>query len=170
MDRSVLRPHRRKAGFTLVTLVLLLALASISAVVVISSVDDDVADQRLFRQSAEAREAAEGGLMEVLNDQRLSDHLPDFTTPDLTRAYTPTGGSVFNAGSNHRSAREYSAEIQLLRVAPIAESSHNVVRAVLYQVQVESEGADGITAGVEAEVYKVATARAGVIQPRTHAR
>lgn len=170
MDRSVFHRRRSRAGFTLVTLVLMLAIASVAALVIIASIDDETSLRRMQRQSAEAREAAEGGLMEVLNDQRLSQTLPDFETPNLRATYTPPSSSIFNAASDHRAVRAYTANIELIRIAPMSESSHNVVRAVLYQVQVESKAADGVTAGVEAEVYKVATARPGVIQPRSHAR
>lgn len=154
----------------MVTTVLMLALAALSAAVIFASVQDEQEILRYHRQSMEAREAAEGGLMEVMNDQRLSEMLPDLATPSLRRAYTPSGQSVFSGGSAHRTNRAYTANIQLVRIAPMTESSHNVVRAVLYEVEVESISDNGASAGVEAEVYKVATARAGVLQPRNHAR
>ena len=50
------------------------------------------------------------------------------------------------------------------------ESSHNTVRAVIYDVTVEAT-VDGRTgAGAEAEVFKAASSRVGVIQPRIHGR
>lgn len=170
MLASVRRPRSRRRGFTLVTLVMLLALASISALIIIANIEDEQDILRQHRLDVEAREAAEGGLMEMLNDQRLGAVLPDFSTQNLTATYTPPSNSVFDGTSVHRSTRDYSARIDLIRVAPMAESSHNVVQAVLYQVQVESVSMHGNSAGVEAEIYKVATTRPGVIQPRSHAR
>lgn len=165
------RPGRRaRGGFTLVTMVMLLALASVAALVVLDSVNTDVDMLRSQQRTGEAREAAEGGLMEVLNDQRLPTMLPDLSSPQLRTQYTPSGQSIYNQPSVHRGARNYSATIDLVRVAPMMESSHNRVRAVMYQVLVDAEAGDGSRAGVEAEVYKIASARAGVIQPRSHAR
>ncbi len=149
---------------------MLLALATVSALIVIASVEDDQMLRRVGRGSSEAREAAEGGLMEVLNDQRLSTMLPDPSTPTLSRDYQPSSASIYNAASPHRRARSYTARLELIRMTPMLESSHSVVQAVMYQVQVDAISGDEFTAGVQAEVYKIASARSGVIQPRSHAR
>lgn len=170
MNTPRAKPRSSRAGFTLLTMVLLLALAAISAAVVLNSVSNDSELRGLERRASEAREVAEGGLMEVLNDQRLSSMLPDPSTPLLHQSYTPSAASLYNSPSVHHGARSYTAGIDLVRVAPMMESSHSVVRAVLYQVQVRGQAGDGTQAGLEAEIYKVGSARSGVIQPRTHAR
>jgi hypothetical protein len=170
MAMSGVRRRRAQSGFTFITLVLLLALATVSGLIVIASIEDDQVMRRVGRGSSEAREAAEGGLMEVLNDQRLSSMLPDPSTPSLSRDYVPSVGSVYNAASAHRRARTYTARLDLIRMTPMLESSHSVVQAVMYQVQVDAVSGDEFTSGVQAEVYKVASARGGVIQPRSHAR
>lgn len=164
------RPRHERNGFTLITLILMLALATISAGVVLSSIGDEQALLRGERQIAEAREIAEGGLMEVLNDQGLAEVLPTMETPGLHADYAPSSASVFANPSLVRSHGEYDADIDLVRVAPMLESSHTTVRAVMYQVRVRAEAADGTSAGVEAEVYKVTSSSSGIIQPRAHAR
>ena len=120
--------------------------------------------------SGEAREAAEGGLMEILNDQQFGAQLPDLDTPGLRRTYTRDGASHFATTSAERGTQDYSATVDLVRIAPMQESSYSVVRAVIYEVRVEATAADGMTAGVEAQVYKIASTQAGTILPRTHAR
>ena len=164
------RPDSRQAGFSLLTTVLLLAIAAVAATVVLVSVTDEQDLLRQQRQRNEARETAQGGLMELMNDQRLSAILPTPDTPQLSASYTPATSSLFDNASVYRSARDYQAEVRLVRVAPMLESSHNVVRAVMYEVRVDAEGAEGAGAGVEAQIYKVTSSQSGIIQPRTHAR
>ena len=164
------RPRPSEAGFSLLTTVLLLAIASVAAVVVLSSVQDEQDMLRLAKQRDEARETAYGGLMEIMNDQGLSARLPEPETAGMKTAYQPSADSLFDRESLYRSQRSYQAEIRLLRVAPMVESSHNTVRAVMYEVRVDAEGPEGSAAGVEAQIYKVVSSQSGIIQPRTHGR
>jgi type II secretory pathway component PulJ len=164
-------PRRRaRGGFTLLTLILLLAVGSLAAAVVLVDMGDELELLRLQRQREEAREAAEGGLMEVLNAQSLAAALPDPTTPNLSVTFQPPAQSIFDNPSVYRGQRSYTANVRLVRMAPMLESSHSVVRAVMYEIQVDAQAADGTSAGVEAEVYRVAASQSGIIQPRVHGR
>lgn len=149
---------------------LLLAIGSVAAAVVLMDMDNELEILRAQRQREEAREAAEGGLMEILNDQGLAAVLPQPDTPNLEATYAPPAQSIFDNPSVYRGQRSYDARVRLVRIAPMLESSHSVVRAVMYEVQVDAQSADGTTAGVEAEVYRVTASQSGIIQPRLHGR
>lgn len=161
--------HERagRRGFTLLTVVLLIALVTSAAVVVVDMVGIDFGILAGERHGREAREVAEGGLMEVLNDQEVMANLPGLGLGNLRREHhSAPGGHLYEGAGSKR----YSATIELVRIAPMLESSHMAVRAVVYQVDVTGHAADRASAGVQAEVYKVASARPGMIQPRMHAR
>lgn len=164
-------PRRRaRRGFTLLTLITLLAVGAVAATILIVELSSERDILLVQRQREEAREAAEGGLMEVLNAQGLSYMLPEADTPNLEVQYTPPAQSVFDNPTVYRGRRSYDATIRLVRMAPMLESSHSVVRAVLFEVAVDAEAGDGTTAGVEAEVYRVVSSQSGMIQPRVHGR
>ena len=159
-------------GFSMLYVVGLIGLATITAVLVINTIQ---LDHRLLgheRQRAVAREAASGGLMEFLNDHRALDVLPTPATPQLRASYNPQTGSFFSKESDENAGqRSYNAEIQLLRIVPMLESSHGIVRAVVYDVHIEAEVDSGLTSGrVRAETFKVSSAKPGLVLPRRHAR
>lgn len=161
---------RRRRGFALLTVVMLVAVFTISALVVLDLVTGDLSAVQVQHRSEEARETAEGGLMEVLNDHTTMETLPTPSSTNLKASYTVPSDSDFSGQSAARGSGQYTAEFQLVRMAPLLESSHNVVRAVVYEVNVESQMESGAAARVQAEVYRVVASKPGVVQPRTHAR
>lgn len=161
---------RGNRGFTLLTTVLLVSVATMAAVVLISTLREDVKDGAQYRRAREARIAAEGGLMEMLNDRGILDVLPTPESPTLVSTYSPGSDSRFERGATAFGDIEYTATVRLVRMAPMLESSHTAVRAVMYEIDIESLANGATAAGVEAEVYRVASAKVGVVRPRMHAR
>lgn len=157
-------------GFALVTVVMLVSLATVSAMVLLDVIETDIDIRGNERRAREARLAAEGGLMELMNDQDILGIMPTPDDPSSSTTYTPATDSHFADEESRYGELSYQAEIRLVRIAPMLESSHNTVRAVIYDVTVEAT-VDGRTgAGAEAEVFKAASSRVGVIQPRIHGR
>lgn len=159
-----------QAGFSLLGVTITMMVAIVAALVVIDMLEEDQKMMVLQRQYQEAREAAEGGLMEIINDQSVMGLLPTPTTPGMAIQYTPTSYSLFGAADRGKGVRNYTADIQLVRVTPLLESSQSVVRAVVYDVRVNAIQTSGAGAGVHAEVYKIATGSPGYVAPRQHAR
>lgn len=156
--------RRQERGFTLVTTILLLAVVTVAALIVLDVVEVDLSMVGLQRRSIAAREAAEGGTMELLNDQQALNDLPTFDSPGLTAAIDPLSDSAFQGGQTYR------AKVSLVRVVPMAESSLSRVTAVVYRLDVAGQGPDSTRAGIESEIYRTATTRPGVILPKNHAQ
>lgn len=165
-----MKPRHQERGFALVTVALLMAVATVSALVLLDVIETDRDIEAHERRARDARIAAEGGLMEFMNDLDVLALMPSPDDPDMKTTYKPATDSHFGREDSPYGDLEYTAEIQLVRIAPMLESSHNSVRAVIYEVTVESTIDDRIGAGVEAEVFKVASSKVGVIQPRIHGR
>jgi hypothetical protein len=171
MKTTTPRPSVHRRGFALLTVLLLVAIFTVSALVALEIVRGNLDDVGTVHRRQEAKDAAEGGLMEALNDRATMSVLPTFTTPNLTSSYTVSSGSRFSGpASASRAAGTYNASFALVRMAPLLESSHTVVRAVIYQVDVEAKLDNGAASAVEAEVYRVVSAKSGAVQPRIHAR
>ncbi|MEM7674666.1 MAG: hypothetical protein AAF449_01545 [Myxococcota bacterium] len=164
------RSFTGRRGFTMITTTLLLAVVAMSSMVVLDIIDLDFEQFAVQRRTIASREAAEGGLMEILNDQDVMASLPTLDTPKLNISFKPTTGSVFGQTHQTKGLRDFDADIELVRQVPMLESSHSVVRALVYDVRVRARAADGGTSRVEALVYRVAASRPGMIQPRLHAR
>lgn len=162
--------RRAQRGFTLMTVILIMSLVTISALVVINLVAEEHDLLAEERRSREVREGAESALMEVLNDGALAGALPTLTTPGQKTTYGRSGTSHLLSSSPHRSARDYQAEIELVRIVPMRESSVSVVRAVVYEVDLSAESSVGHRANLNAEIYKVAASQNGIVRPRRHAR
>ena len=157
-------------GFTLLTTTGLLALVAIAALLVLETVDLDFDEISRQRRTISSREAAEGGLMELLNDQDVLANLPTLQTTDLKMAHQPASNSVFGKAHTMKGDRAFDADVQLVRVVPMLESSHSIVRALVYDVRVRARTADGGTSRIQAEVFRITAAKPGTIQPRKHAR
>lgn len=163
---------KRPRGFSLLIVVIIMALLALVGTVVLSVVNTEQQIIGLVRLSKEARFGAESAAREVLNDEDLPSMLPAYSTPDLVSTYVKSPGSRFDrAATLGLSELSYEAEIALVRDVPIRESSLSVTRAFLYEVRVESEVAGGAGSDeVTAEVFKVFTVPAGTVLPDTHAR
>ena len=159
-----------RAGFSLLGVTVTMMVAVVAALVIIDMIQEDQRIVVLQRQNQEAREAAEGGLMEILNDQTTMASLPTPDTPGMSIQYKPSADSRFGGKDYGKGTRGYSADIRLVRITPILESSQSVVRAVVYDVRVDALQTSGAGAGVHAEVFKIATGSPGYVAPRAHAR
>ena len=159
-----------QGGFSLLGVTVTITVAVVAALVIIDLIQADQEMSVMRRQYQEAREAAEGGLMEIINDQTVMGLLPTTDTPGLAIQYTPSSYSRFGADDYGKGSRDYTADIRLVRVTPLLESSQSVVRAVVYDVRINATQTSGAGAGVHAEVYKIATGSPGYVAPRTHAR
>lgn len=157
--------HEAERGFTMVTTILLLAVVTVSALIVLDIVDVDLSMVGLQRRGYAAREAAEGGAMELLNDSVALEDLPDYTTDKLRSEVPVASGSDFGGDG-----QAYKASVSLVRIVPLAESSQSRVNAIVYSLDVTGQGSGSTRAGVQAEIYRIATSRNGVIRPTIHGR
>ncbi len=163
-------PRLRQRGFTLVTTTALIAVVAVAGLMVIETLNVEFDQFARQRRTIASREAAEGGLMELLNDQDVLANLPTLNTPQLKTTHQPAGNSVFGQSHLVKGDRSFDAEIELVRHVPMLESSHSVVRALVYDVRVRSTTGDGGTSRIQAEVYRIAASKPGTVQPRLHAR
>jgi hypothetical protein len=167
-----MRTRRDRRGFSLLVVMLVMALLAVIGVIVLSLVQADVEILGIERVSNEARYGAEGAGMEVLNDDDLTKMLPGYAAEDLMSPYTKSAGSAFDRESTMGlSEIHYDAEVYLVRDTPVHESSLTVTRAFLYQIELEARVNGGAASDeVHAEIYKVFTMPAGTVLPDKHAR
>lgn len=165
-----MRRSSNERGFALITVVMLVSLATVSALVLLDVIETDRDIESHERRAREGRMAAEGGLMEFMNDLDVLALMPSPDDPGMKSTYNSSVDSHFGREGSPYGKLEYQAEVQLIRVAPMLESSHNSVRAVIYEVTVESTVDGRMGASVEAEVFKVASSKIGIVQPRMHGR
>lgn len=158
------RSQRR--GFAMFTVVMMVAVVSIVGVTLMDLVSIDVLIAGNERRSAEAREVAEGAMMELINDEMTPGMLPMLDGPNLQVTLQSSSGSQFTG-----TFRTFNATAELLRIAPISESSHTFSRAIVHEISVQSEVGRG-EAGFEvsAEIYRTASFRPGMVLPRRHSR
>jgi hypothetical protein len=164
--------HQDERGFTMIIVVLVLALILIIGSVVLGLLTTEQRMVGLSRISMDSVNAAEGGFMEVLDDNSLSGALPDFQTPSMSYTYSPSSQSVFNVSASSGQPQEsYTATVRLVRTAPLQESGINLVRAFIYEVQVESNVNSGQqTSEVDGEVFRVFSLPVGTVLPAMYAR
>jgi len=114
----------------------------------------------------DAREVAEGALMEIINDEDTPNRLPMLDAPNLRVEHTAGTNSPFSDNT-----RRVTATAELLRIVPITESSHTYSRAIVHEISVESDVAHGESGfEVSAEIYRTASFRPGMVLPRRHSR
>ncbi len=166
------KPGRSRGarGFTMLTTTTLIAIVGVSALVVLDLIDLDFAQIAQQRRTMASREAAEGGLMELLNDQDVLANLPTMETTQLKATHQPSTSSVFGNAHAVKGDRDFDADVELIRQVPLLESSHSVVRALVYDVRIEARTGDGGTSRIEAEVFRISASKPGTVQPRMHAR
>lgn len=156
----------RSGGFALISVMLLVAVVALTATILLDVLRADVMLGGLERSLDEARAVAEGGVMEVIDDRQTPDLLPTHRTPEL-RAEHSGGGGVFAASGQGT----YEAEIELLRIVPLSESSINQTRAVVYEVTsigTSNRGEERFE--VRTEIFRPVAIQRGVVLPRRHAR
>lgn len=151
----------KQRGFSLFTVIMILAALTVAAMVVIRLVAEDDKLRGMERRGRQARNGAESALQEIMNDNRLGAELP---TPDVSSQ------TVTYSRSAESHVYDYRATIGLARVVPMRESSYSTVRAVVYDVSVSADTEVGHRANISAEFYKIASSQNGVVRPRRHAR
>jgi Tfp pilus assembly protein PilX len=164
------RSERR--GFSLIVVVIIVALVSVSGIVVLEIVTRDQETWQWTRERVQAREVAEGALMEVANDTATADLLPSLTDSELVKPYEPSANSAYVGDlDNVRSAQDYDATISHVRFVPVVESSISYITAMVYEVRTDARVAGGrATQEIHAEAYRVVGLPSGKVLPRMHAR
>lgn len=163
-----MRRRTKQRGFSLITVTLLVAVVTISSLVLLEVITEDQVLLGSERRAREARETAEGGTMEAINDYGFSASLPDPDVSNLSADYEPGGDSLFSGRRADGVDSEYQARVRLVRTSPVLESSLSRVQAVVYDLEVDSTAA-GSSASTQAQVYKVASNKPGIILRPRHA-
>ena len=155
-----------RRGFALISVVLLTAMVAVAGAVLLDMVRLDILLGRSQRQTVDARELAEGAVMEFVNDLDTPEQLPMFDDNDLSIRYTPPTASAFD-----RRKGEYTVDVALVRVVPLAESSAIQSRALVYEVDaVGAVGRGDAHFDVRTEIFRIVSYKPGTVLPRRHAR
>lgn len=155
-----------RRGFALISVVLLTALAAVAGAVLLDMVRLDILLGRSQRQTVDAREVAEGAVMEFVNDLDTPEQLPMFDDNDLSIRYTPPTTSAFADRKG-----EYTVDVSLVRVVPLAESSAIQSRALVYEVDAVGDvGSGDAHFDVRSEIFRIVSYKPGTVLPRRHAR
>jgi hypothetical protein len=162
------RRSNHRPGFALIGVVMLTAALAIGGAILLDVVRVDMIFGKTGRQTEEARQIAEGAVMEVINDQDTPNQLPPLDDSDLTRTYQASSATAF---SDPRQGINFEAELRLIRIVPLAESSMNQTRAIVHEVTTRGTAGHG-DASVElrTEIYRVVAFQPGTVLPRRHAR
>jgi len=162
------RPRPGREGFTLFVVIMLVAILAMAGMSLLNLIRVDLSLVGQSRSNIVARELAEGGLMEIINDGALPATAPSISSPSLSVPYPPPAGSRF---VDPAEAKTYTGEVNLLRLVPLSESSQGLTRAVVYEVGVTSSYRDGqSTAELNAEIYRVVSWAPGTVLPSRHYR
>lgn len=155
-----------RRGFALISVVLLTAMVAVAGAVLLDMVRLDILLGRSQRQTVDARELAEGAVMEFVNDLDTPEQLPMFDDNDLSIRYTPPSSSAFDQRKG-----EYTVDVALVRVVPLAESSAIQSRALVYEVDaVGAVGSGDSHFDVRSEIFRIVSYKPGTVLPRRHAR
>src|SRR5687767_8063684 len=98
-----------RRGFALLSVMLIVALIALMGAVMLDSVRAEIVLSGYERSTEEARQAAEGGVMELIDDRDTPDMLPRISDSDLRATYNAGADSAFQAPR-----AQYTAEVQLL--------------------------------------------------------
>jgi type II secretory pathway pseudopilin PulG len=161
------RPNPRdRRGFALIVIVLVVAMMSVVAATLLSSIGSELSIIGRRRETWAARQIADSGAREMLaNNGAL---LPDFNTANLETTWQPSANSP---AVDSASGSGYTGKYRLLRFVPVSESSEGSVRALVYEI--DSTGqylANDSTSEVAGEVYRTVAVAQGIVAPRIHAR
>jgi hypothetical protein len=163
---------RARRGFSLLAVFIIVALVSVSSILVLEIVSQDQSNQLFTRERMQAREVAEGALMEVANDIEVGVNLPGVDSEEIEISYTPSNASAYvNKDNGMRSDETYEATISHVRFVPVLESSITRITAIVYEIDTSAVVNDGGgSQQLEAEVYRVVALPTGKVLPRVHAR
>lgn len=161
-------PTPRRAGFALIVVMLLMGMMAVAGLAVIDQVHTELELVGQERRIEDSQVIADGAVMEVINDERTPNLLPDYESTNLHATYTPPTDSPYAAAAY---GTNYTAEIRLLRFVPVSESSQNWTRALVYEIDATGEVDHAhVSSEVRAQVFKTISVAAGVLLPRVHAR
>lgn len=163
-----MKKTKKNAGFAMLLVFLLVGAMAAAGAAVLGLVDNELNVVGRNRELNDATEIAEGGVMEVIDDDNIADKLPDFSTAGLSATYAPAGSSPWNDTALRRS---YAAQLRFMRVAPMQESSQSWSRALIYEIDsIGSTNEGDTTDEVAMEVFRTITIPAGTLLPRIHAK
>ncbi|MBK8014482.1 MAG: hypothetical protein IPK13_24420 [Deltaproteobacteria bacterium] len=152
---------RGRRGFSLITVFMLLALASMSAMILLRLVSMEQSLLRVERLTEEAQALADNGVQEVMADRAV-----ELPFEEVHSSYEVSANSLF-VGDDHG----YEAEIRLLRLDPIRETSMTSLRAVVFEVAAVGRVSNGeATAEYVTEAYRIVGYAPGVVVPAVHYR
>lgn len=125
-------------GFAMLVVIIIAALLALLAGSLLQLVQSDLVQVGQARRAFEARDTAEGGVAEILNDL-------DF----ITEYPALGGGGGLSSDYDSRTSpfvgegRSYQGSVRLLRVGPPTESSLEQTRVLTYEVRALSSVNDG---------------------------
>lgn len=136
-------------GFAMLVVIIIAALVALLAGSLMQLVGSDLVQVGQSRRALEARDTAEGGVSEILNDLDFVANYPTLNSATMLTNYN-TAGSQFV-----RDGRTYTGSVRLLRVGPPTESSLEQTRVITYEVRADaSVSAQSANAEVVAEVLR----------------
>lgn len=163
-----MKRSNRRRGFSLLVVALVMALLSIGAAALLDLIKLDLMLSKNDRSEEEAREVAEGALMESINDVRTPTLLPGLDDTDLESTYSALSSSPFYQTSG---GRKFDAKYRLLRLAPLNESSYSQSRAIVYEVEIQASASNGDSSSeLRTQIFKTVSLSPGIILPARHAR
>lgn len=179
------RMRRDQEGFALLVVVLIVALLAVVGATLLDLVNVDLNLVGQQRRAIEAKAVADGALLEVLDDAELSSYFPTFDDPTLRRTYVANGvkdpngtpiqldetNSAYVQYPGTSSERTYEANVGLVRVSKVPESSTSLFRGLVYEVSAQSKLNQGLaTSEVRAEIVKKVSVGRGTVIPPRHVR
>ncbi len=158
-------------------MLMVLLVLTMMGIIAYAALDGTTMEMRIIgmvRHSAQAEQVADGALMEVINDNNFDDYAPSFNDSTLKKVYTPSTDSSYASSSylsTGYSQQSYTATIELIRSAPVFETSTQLFRAFVYEVSARGDVESGkATRAVKAETFKEFAFPTGTVLPRRHAR
>lgn len=132
-----MRRRSSQRGFAMLVVIIIAALLAMLAGSLMQLVQGDLSMVGQARRSFEARDVAEAGAAEVLNDLDFVASYPAMDSASLSVDY-PTGAS-----NVIREGKTYTGAVRLLRIGPATESSLEQTRVLTYEVLATGEANAG---------------------------
>lgn len=123
--------RRGQRGFALLVVIIIAALVALLASSLMQLVSSDLSQVGQSRRAFEARDTAEGGVSEILNDLDFVSRYPGLAGTSLSVDYDTSGSRVVDPNTR----KTYNGSVRLLRVGPPTESSLEQTRVITYEVR-----------------------------------
>lgn len=175
-SQTLYRGRENRRGFTLIIVIMLIAVMAMMGVALLNLLNLDSTLVGQSRRSVQALNITKNKTMEVINNADLPNILPRLDATTLTVLHTASANSVFSEGEiaingNIAMQDDYQSKLSLMRIAPLAESSQGLSRAVVYEIVTRSRYKDGdATAEIRTEIYRPTNWEGQSIMPRKHYR